>query len=776
MKLSVLYTIKAKLTLIAVGITLILVCIGAVSYHYLDLIMQFGKLNSELNNFSKNISELRNAEKNFLIIDVKSDYFYHTGKSESLDKFSRHYTFTRQSIQSLEKNVISSDVSIKENLKTIDDLLQDYEKYTISISKSIRNRGFAEFGLLGDLQTLMTSQENKLKEIPENLQLVDNLLLISSYLKDFLEKKDLIYKDKLYASITNYKQLLENKGIDNLKLSLILNEIENYRSTFEKLVAKEVEIGLKTDLGLSGKIQDVSMKIEQIQTALVDSIEKDNSKAVNQAKNSLMIFISLLALLIIGLSVAVSKSVLQPLSRLRNYISEMVKGKMPEMIELQTKDEFEDLATSLNSFVENLKEKVHFSSEIGCGNLKVNYTPVGNEDILGSALLQMQENLLNAEAQDLQRKSEESKRTWTAVGLSKFGDILREHTNDLSELSFKLISELTNYLETSQCGLFLYNSDNQDDIHLELIAAYAYNRERKLKKKIRLKEGIVGVCAVEKATSLTDNVPDDYFKIRSGLGQAKPRYILTVPLLLNENLFGVIEIASFNQIEDYKIKFVEKLGENIASTYSTIKSNQRTAELLELARRQAEGITSQEEELNRNLKILANTKEELNKQRKEREEIATRLREKEEEVFNEIMKINEIEAKYSSLDETYKVNLAELQQNRESLHSLQEELHSQEEENATIHRKLKETEKLWQQSSNQIKELEDELQQKKTEISLTKEQIDRVIATDKARLQKQIDEHKKQIATLTEKSKNAEHELKLQINELKEEIEWLKSK
>lgn len=324
-------------------------------------------------------------------------------------------------------------------------------------------------------------------------------------------------------------------------------------------------------------------------------------------ENYIGLFISII-IIVFGVVLIVLNS-MKDLKKVIHSISLLAQGKKVDAFELKINDEIGQINSELNKLIKNSQHTSDFAKEIGKGNLEAELSLLSDEDELGKALLEMRNNLKEASEAEKKRQAEDQRRQWYNEGIAKFAEIVRKH-DDFTRLSTEFIIQLVKYLELNQGGIFLLNDEDENDRYFELIAAYAYDRQKHLDKRIGLEDGYIGACYLEKQTVFLKNVPDDYIQITSGLGQATPKYLLIVPIKTEEEVLGAIELASFEEIPQYYAEFVEKIAENIAASYSSIKINKQTQKLLEESRLQSQQMIEQEEEMRQNMEELQATQEE----------------------------------------------------------------------------------------------------------------------------------------------------------------------
>lgn len=263
------------------------------------------------------------------------------------------------------------------------------------------------------------------------------------------------------------------------------------------------------------------------------------------------------------------------------------------------------------SFIENLRQD----------KLDEPLTNQDKKDPMTQALLNLREFMVQSKTEQERRRVEEEQRTWVTQGLAQFGEILRKSNDNLEEFSYNIIRYLVNYMKINQGGVFLLNQSKNGDKYFEMTACVAFDRRKYADKTINWGEGLIGRCGLEKETILLTDIPNDYIHITSGLGEANPGTILIVPLKTNDELYGVIELASFQVLQKFEVELVEKSAESIAATIATVKNNIQTNKLLKETQIQAEKMAQQEEELRQNLEEMRATQEESDRREIERKGI-----------------------------------------------------------------------------------------------------------------------------------------------------------
>lgn len=308
----------------------------------------------------------------------------------------------------------------------------------------------------------------------------------------------------------------------------------------------------------------------------------------------------------------VLKTILKSIEKVNQTVRLLGEGNIPES-HMQTDDELNKILNEIGHLSDNLKNVQRFSLEVGKGNFDNDISVFNNEGDIGSSLAEMRDSLKTV--------SEDAViRNWSNKGFAEFGDILRKYSNNIGSLSDHVITYMVKYLNANQGSIFIVDENEDDKKVLKLRSTYAYDRKKFIDKTIEPGQGMVGQVYLEKQSIYLKEIPHNYITITSGLGKASPNSIFIVPLIVNKEIFGVIEIGSFNQLKDYERDFVEKISENIASSIQAVKVNEQTRKLLDESQEMTEQMRSQEEEMRQNMEELQATQEEMERTQSENSE------------------------------------------------------------------------------------------------------------------------------------------------------------
>lgn len=455
--------------------------------------------------------------------------------------------------------------------------------------------------------------EKKFESIADTLTVLDRSLKI-----ELVEIEDLIHVDLLHFSTEIKRAANEYFQYARLHVgeNLFLAENTSYNTVISSLK------------DFNSSIMAKKRTIDSSLSELIAS-EKREFKEIK---------ITILILLLIGLFMCiiianyVSYRITAPIKKLTDNIVVLSKGNynLDNEFEVLDKDEIGEISNGIEAIGKTLEETVHFTEKVGNNDFaaELNIDKTGS---LAKALNQMRDKLLSVTQINEQKRIEEEKRNWIIQGLTMFNDILRLNQDNIEKLHYEIIKNLITYIDANQGGLFIIEEYDDSKI-LELKAMFAYNRQKFLQKEIELGVGLIGQVALEKKTRYLTEIPESYLEIGSGLGGASPKNLIIIPLKLNDEIFGIVEIASFNEIEEHKQEFLEKAAENIASSISGLQINLRTQELLEKSQQQAEEMAAQEEEMRQNMEELQATQEESDRRNQQVQELLDESGKRESEI------------------------------------------------------------------------------------------------------------------------------------------------
>ncbi|MCW2760932.1 MAG: sensor hybrid histidine kinase [Marmoricola sp.] len=258
---------------------------------------------------------------------------------------------------------------------------------------------------------------------------------------------------------------------------------------------------------------------------------------------------------------------------------------------------WKDLTDNVNQLAANLTNQVRAIAEVATavteGDLtrQVSVEASGEVAVLKDKLNEMIRNLRETTRQNVEQD-------WLKTNRERFTRMLQGQ-DDLTVVSSMILSELAT-LVSAQHGVFYTmtgESDHGADAVLELQGGYGYEERKHLSTSFRLGEGLVGQCAKEKKRILLTDVPGDYVRINSGLGEAVPLNIIVLPVLFEGSLRAVVELASFSPFSVTHQAFLDSITESVGIVLNTIQAAGLTEALLKQSQSQAEELRSQQDEL-----------------------------------------------------------------------------------------------------------------------------------------------------------------------------------
>ena len=254
---------------------------------------------------------------------------------------------------------------------------------------------------------------------------------------------------------------------------------------------------------------------------------------------------------------------------------------------------WKDLTGNVNLLAANLTTQVRAIAEVATAVTKGDLTRSIQVEARGE-VAELKDNI-NTMIDNLRLTTDRNtEQDWLKTNLAKFTNMLQGQ-RDLTTVGRLLLSELTPLVNAHQ-GV-IYQMENEEKPGLKLLSAYADDGANGHAQTLRLGEGLIGQCAVDKRRMLITEMPDSTVPIGSALFKVKPRNNIVLPVLFESQVKAVIELASIHEFTALQTMFLEQLTTSIGIVLNSIEATMQTEGLLKQSQQLAGELQAQQKEL-----------------------------------------------------------------------------------------------------------------------------------------------------------------------------------
>ena len=278
-------------------------------------------------------------------------------------------------------------------------------------------------------------------------------------------------------------------------------------------------------------------EVEDYSSSIISqNAEEELSSFTANVARSIIIAV-LVVILIFVIVIFTIRGITQSINSLKIAADKMAKGDADVVVDIKMKDEIGDLAISFNQMIFATRAFSAIADTIGKGDYSAAVEVRSDADTLGIALDKMKKNL-----QQLSKDNEI--RTWLLTGNSELNDKMRGE-KDVETLAQNVIIQLATYLKAHIAAIYL-----KENGILELAGSYAFHHRKDNANVFKPGEGLVGQAALEKKAIVFSEIPDDYIRINSGLGNSVPKNILVFPFIYENEVKGVVELGTAHEFTE----------------------------------------------------------------------------------------------------------------------------------------------------------------------------------------------------------------------------------
>ena len=524
------------------------------------------------------------------------------------------------------------------------------QSYSVFMLNSTTTRYAA---LLAGNQQLIDGIRSMQVDFKRQVQEWKNILLRGDEAADF-EKYHRSFLQK-YEEVQQQAARIQGLEMSQESLSLLQQFVVEhqrmqtaYLEAIQLLQNDEAHDVYRADRSVRGQDRPPTELLDTLSEHLQQETQTKNDTLQQQEALSQKLLMSVsVLLLVIALAIAllVARKISVPVKEIRDILKKVASGSVQVECSLRSTDEIGDLADSTRDIIAYVQEAAHVAEQVAGGELDIEIHPRSETDVLNYSLTDMvinlremrtaiQQSVLQAEEQYNAIKAQ----NWSKDGLSQLSTSLAD-SHSLEKSCRIAIQTVARYVKAGQGVVYIYEPDKEE---LSLQASFAFTKRDGLSKHYTLGENIIGQVAQERKAILLKHADREERLINSALISHAPLNTYALPLVYNDELFGVIELASFEIFGAQEQEFLTQAADIMAIAVFSAQQRTRSEALLQQAQqavREAE-IAQQESRRQAQEAEEANVRleeqqQQLQQQNEEFQQLTTQLKEQQQQSLQE---------------------------------------------------------------------------------------------------------------------------------------------
>jgi HAMP domain-containing protein/signal transduction histidine kinase/CheY-like chemotaxis protein len=487
-------------------------------------------------------------------------------------------------------------LELKDTINTMVDQLRSFAAEVTRVAREVGTEG-----ILGG-QAEVEGVSGTWKGLTENVNLMASNL--TTQVRSIAQVTTAVANGDLSRKIT-----VDAKGEVEALAETINRMVDQLRSFAAEVTRVAREVGTEAILGgqaqvpgVAGTWKDLTDNVNFMARNLTDQVRNIAQVATAVANGDLTQTITVDAR---GEILELKQTLNRMVAQLSSFAAEVTRvarevgteGKLGGQAEVEgVSGTWRRLTENVNQLAGNLTTQVRAIAEVSTAVTQGDLTRSIAVEAQGE-VAELKDNINQMIANLRETTQRNAEQDWLKTNLASISGMLQGQ-RDLAAVTQLIMSEVTPTVNAQHGAFFLAEPSAGGRTELVLVASYGYTpRHSEMGNRVEFGEGLVGQAAFERKTIALNDVPPGYIKVGSGLGEASPADILVMPVLFEDQVLGVIELASLRPFSDVNRDFLDRIGETIGIVLNTIRANMRTEELLSQSQGLTQELQTQSEEL-----------------------------------------------------------------------------------------------------------------------------------------------------------------------------------